>query len=224
MSRSSRASVLGAVLAGGLSRRFGTDKAFARLGDASLVRRAARSLAPAVARVVVVANDVEGHEAEGLPVRSDLVPGIGPLGGLHTAVSWALEDRYRGVVVVATDMPFVPSSLLEVLVDRLGPGMAVVPESRSPRGFEPLCAAYDVACLPAIQSAIDREDRAVISFFDDVRVERLDLADVSRHGDPETIFFNVNRPEDRARAAELLARLQACGTGADRASRISEEE
>lgn len=224
MSRISRSAVLGVVLAGGLSRRYGTDKAFARLGDASLVRRAARSLEPVVARVVVVANDVEGHEAEGLPVRSDLVPGIGPLGGLHTAVSWAVEDGYRGVVVVATDMPFVPSGLLEALVDRLGTEMAVVPESRSPRGFEPLCAAYDVACLPAIECAIDREDRAVVSFFDDVHVGRLDLAVVSRHGDPETIFFNVNRPEDRARAAELLARPRVSGTRADRASRISEEE
>ncbi|MBT8477816.1 MAG: NTP transferase domain-containing protein, partial [Gemmatimonadetes bacterium] len=82
-----RRQLLGVVLAGGRSTRYGSDKAFAELGGTSLVRRAARTLRPEAGRVVVVANDVEKHRSEDLPVRPDRVAGIGPLGGLHTAVA-----------------------------------------------------------------------------------------------------------------------------------------
>lgn len=218
-----RSSILGVILAGGRSLRFGSDKAFANLGGVSLVSRAARSLDPVAARVVVVANDVKRHEVEGVAVRPDLIPGIGPLGGLHTAVSWAAEEGLQSAVVLATDMPFVPSALLLDLTGKLGPGVAVVPESRSPRGCEPLCAAYDVACLPAIEAAIERGDRAVVSFFADVDVRCLDLSVVSSHGDPDVIFFNVNRPEDRNLADELLAERAGVETATGRMSRNPKE-
>jgi len=224
MSVTSRSAILGAVLAGGRSMRYGSDKAFADLGGFSLARRAVRTLETVAERVVLVANDVERHVPAGLPVRPDLIPGIGPLGGLQTAVGWAAEEGFRGVVVLATDMPLVPASLLQALTGELDPGVAVVPASRGPRGFEPLCAAYDVGCLPAIDAAIERGDRAVISFFPDVAVRLVDLAAVSSHGDPNMIFFNVNRPEDHLRAEELLAELLAAEPSPNRGAWSAEEE
>ena len=209
MNGDARSDILGVVLAGGRSRRYGSDKAFAELGGVSLVHRAARTLLPLAGRVVVVANDLDRHSLEGKPVRPDLVSGIGPLGGLHTAIAWAAEEGLRGAVVLATDMPFVPTPLLEDLVSRLDLDAAVVPASHGPRGFEPLCAAYDVGCLPAIEAAIERGDRAVISFFPAVDLRILELARVSSYGDPDTMFFNVNRPEDHLRADALLATLRA---------------
>ncbi|MEK6254131.1 MAG: hypothetical protein N2B05_05510, partial [Gemmatimonadales bacterium] len=71
--------------------------------------------------------------------------------------------------------------------------------------------AYDVGCLPAIEEAIERGDRAVISFFPAVDLRILELARVSSYGDPDTMFFNVNRPEDHLHADSLLATLRAAG-------------
>jgi molybdopterin-guanine dinucleotide biosynthesis protein A len=82
---------------------------------------------------------------------------------------------------------------------------AVLPASDGPRGLEPLCAAYGTGCLPAIEAAIDRGDRAVISFFGDVDLRVLDAAEVARHGAAEHMFMNVNRPRDRIRAEGILA-------------------
>ena len=209
MSDGPRSDILGVVLAGGRSRRYGSDKAFAELAGVSLVQRAARTLMPLVDRVVVVANDLDRHSAAEQTVRPDLVSGLGPLGGLHTAVAWAAEEGMRGAVVLATDMPFVPTPLLADLASALEPGAAVVPASRGPRGFEPLCAAYDVGCVPAIEAAIEKGDRAVISFFPAVDLRIVELARVSSYGDPDTMFFNVNRPEDHVRADALLAALGA---------------
>lgn len=223
MTTGPRSEILGVVLAGGRSSRYGSDKAFAAVGGVPLVRRASRTISPVAARVVVVANDLARHGTEGLAVRPDLVPGVGPLGGLHTGLTWAAEEGLRGMVVLATDMPLVPTSLLGDVVDRLGPGVAVVPASRGPRGFEPLCGAYDVGCLPAIEAALDRGDRAVISFFAQIELRLVNLAEVSMHGDPDTMFFNVNRPEDHLRADTLLEELRAAEAGPDREARAEEE-
>lgn len=224
MSGGPRSDILGVVLAGGRSRRYGSDKAFAELGGVSLVHRAARTLLPLAGRVVVVANDLDRHSLEGKPVRPDMVSGLGPLGGLHTAVAWAAEEAMRGVVVLATDMPFVPTPLLEDLASRLERGAAVVPASHGPRGFEPLCAAYDVGCLPAIEAAIEEGDRAVISFFPAVDLRIVELARVASYGDPDTMFFNVNRPEDHIRADALLAALRPADLAPEPGSGIPEQE
>ena len=203
--------LLGAVLAGGRSERFGRDKAFASLGGATLVRRAERSLRDSVERVVVIANEVDAHREAGRAVRPDRVKGIGPLGGLHTAVAWAQEEGYEGVAVLATDMPFVPPSLFQALARRLTTCDLVAPASCGPRGFEPLCAIYHVRCFPAIEAAVERGDRAVVSFYPEVDVWIEDLAAVEMHGRAERIFFNINRPGDHAHADELLAELETPG-------------
>ena len=197
--------VLGALLAGGRSRRFGSNKAFARVGGLELVHRAAGSLAPVTGTVVLIADDAGSYSDEGFEIRPDRVPGVGALGGIATAVAWAREEELRGAVVLACDMPFVPTALLAELARRLREDNAVLPASSGPRGLEPLCAAYGVECLGAIDAAIARGDRPVISFLPDIQVELLEAGDVATFGDPETMFFNVNRPVDRTRAEQLLA-------------------
>ncbi|MCL7970667.1 MAG: molybdenum cofactor guanylyltransferase [marine benthic group bacterium] len=216
--------LLGAVLAGGRSQRFGRDKAFASLGGATLVHRAERSLRDSVERVVVIANEVEAHREAGHAVLPDRIQGIGPLGGLHTAVACAEEEGLDGVAVLATDMPFVPPSLFQALARRLATCDIAAPASPGPRGFEPLCAVYHVRCLTAIEAAVERGDRTVVSFYPEVEVRIEDLYAVELHGRAERMFFNINRPGDYAFAGELLAELETPGdarpgTGAGRRDR-----
>ena len=93
----------GAVLAGGASRRMGSDKAFAEVGGRPLVARAADTLARAGADpVAVVGGDAAGLARLGLHRVPDRWPGEGPLGGLITA----LDTSPRPVtVIVACDLP-----------------------------------------------------------------------------------------------------------------------
>ena len=165
---------------------------------------------------MIVANDPGPYRGAGLPVRPDVRPGHGVLGGILTAVEWAAEAELDTALVLACDMPFVPPELVRALVDRATPRRVVVPESEGPRGLEPLCAAYGAECGHAITKALDRGERAVISFFADVEVHRLDLAVVRKIGEPEHMFFNVNRPEERARAERLAAEETGRVEGEDR--------
>src|SRR5258706_6638023 len=83
------------ILAGGLSRRMGTDKARLRLGSRTMLQHVQAAA-----------------KATGLPVRvisKDLIPNCGPLGGLYTALKTTKHDA---ILALACDMPFVTPDLL----------------------------------------------------------------------------------------------------------------
>lgn len=206
------AGVFAALLAGGANRRYaGKPKALETVGGEPIAVRAIRALRAAAGRVVLVANDFDTYRELGLEMRSDLRPGLGVLGGIHTAVCWAEEAGYQGALIAACDMPLLSGEFLSELVRNAGDDEVVAPQSESRRGLEPLCAWYGTGCRPAIEAALDRGDRHVISFFADVTVRTLPLAEVARFGDPALMFLNVNRPADRERAEEAV---RAMGNGA----------
>ncbi|MGD2217171.1 MAG: molybdenum cofactor guanylyltransferase [Gemmatimonadales bacterium] len=196
---------LAALLAGGANRRYaGQPKALEEVGGEPIAVRAIRALGAAAGRVVLVANELDTYRALGLEMRPDLRPGLGALGGLHTAVCWAEEAGYSGVLVAACDMPFLSAELLRELVRDAGVDGVVAPESESRRGLEPLCAWYGAGCRAAIETALDRGERHVISFYDDVPVRTVPLDEVARFGKPELMFLNVNTPADRERAEQAI--------------------
>ncbi len=200
-----RTRTLGAILAGGRNRRFGSHKALTVLGGRRIIDRVSEAVAVAAQRVVVVANEPELYGDVATEVRPDAQAGLGALGGIHSAVRWARDVGCEVALTVACDMPFVSGELLARLVEVADSTAAVLPASDGPRGLEPLCAAYGTGCLAAIEAAIERGERAVVSFFDDVDLRILDAAEVARHGQAEHMFMNVNRPRDLVRAEGILA-------------------
>jgi molybdopterin-guanine dinucleotide biosynthesis protein A len=192
------------ILAGGLSTRFGRDKAPELLLGRSLLQRVIDRLAGLVDEYVVVtaAGQTLPHLEASLPIEEmqDLYPRVGPLGGLYSGMS---VMRHLQAIAVACDMPLLQPALLSELL-RLLPGHdAVVPLTDA--GLpEPLCAAYSIDCLPALLDCIDQERYKLTSFFEDVDVLYVQPA-VWRAFDREGLsFLNVNREEDLRRAEALL--------------------
>jgi len=201
--------VLGVMLAGGENRRYdGVPKALESVGGERIADRAIRAMREVFERVVLVANDIPTFQPLGLETRADLTPGLGALGGIQTAVAWAEEEGRPGAVVVACDMPFLSPDLLRSLTQGAASEDVVAPESESRRGLEPLCAFYGTGCRKAIDAALARGDRHVISFFPDVRVRKIPLDQVATFGDPKLFFLNVNTPDDRERAEAALRRSE----------------
>jgi molybdopterin-guanine dinucleotide biosynthesis protein A len=196
---------LGAILAGGASRRFGSPKALARVGGRTIVARVRDALAEAGLDAVLIASESWRFDDLRLPTRGDRLPGLGALAGVETALRWAMEDGRNGALCVACDMPFISPPLLREIAARAleGDADAIVPESGGRRGFEPLCAWYSVDCLPAIERALASGDRSLRALVDAARAERIPLMDVRRCGDPDVIFLNVNTPGDLRRAVEI---------------------
>jgi molybdopterin-guanine dinucleotide biosynthesis protein A len=200
----------GAILAGGRNSRYGSHKALATIAGRPIIERARTALMTVTPDLILIANEPELYEPVGLPIRPDAVPGLGALGGIHSALLWARDEGRPGVLAVACDMPFLEPRLLARLVHDAATAEIVVPESGGRRGIEPLCAYYSVGCIPAIEAAIGRGDHRVIAFYDELRVSRVPLAEVHAVGDPAVLFLNVNTPEARVRAEEI-ARLEGSG-------------
>lgn len=103
-------SILGAVLAGGASSRFGSDKAAAVLGERTLLDHARAALSEVVEEIVIVGRD------GGVP---DLpIAGLGPLGGIAGALGHAAGRGFASVLTIACDMPAMPEELLALLLAR----------------------------------------------------------------------------------------------------------
>jgi molybdopterin-guanine dinucleotide biosynthesis protein A len=192
----------GVILAGGQATRYGgLPKGLERVGGRRIIDRVVSALRDSTDELLLVAND---PAAQGwLPdvrLASDLLRDLGSIGGIHAALAHA----GTAVIVVAWDMPFVPSGLLARLRALGEHADAAVPESGSRRGLEPLCAYYAPPCLAAIEGALARNDRRVIGFYDQVRVARLPAEEVATFGDPSLLFLNVNTP-DELRLAESHA-------------------
>ncbi len=195
----------GAVLAGGAARRYGgVPKGLLEVGGRRILDRVVDAVA-AVTREppLLVANDPASLAwRPDLRTVPDVRPGCGSLGGIYTA----LVSGAGPVLCVAWDMPFVTAELLAGLIETAAPYDACLPESGGRRGIEPLCAVYGPACAPAIERRLGRGELEAIAFHPDVKVGTLPLDRVRRSGDPELLFFNINRPEDLERAEALWRR------------------
>jgi molybdopterin-guanine dinucleotide biosynthesis protein A len=200
--------VAGAILAGGGATRFGgAPKGLSEVGGRRILDRLAELLESTLgAPPLLVANAPDARDwVHGLRVVADVIPGAGSLGGILTAV----VEAPAPVVCVAWDMPFVTAGLVRELAAGLGDADVCLPESGGRRGVEPLCAAYGAACRAPIEERIAAGDLRAIGFHPAVRVATLSRSEVSRHGDPARLFFNVNSAEDLVEAEQLWHRASS---------------
>ena len=195
------------VLAGGQSRRFGRDKAVEPIAGEPMIRRVIRRSVEGIdpSEVMVVVSGPE--RAAELPldpserIVADLFADSGPLGGIYTGL---LSARTEWALVVACDLPFLCAALLRHMTACRGEVDAVVPALNGMP--EPTHALYSKRCLPAIKRRLDANELKTSGFLDDVAV-RYVPDDEAKRFDPDLLsFFNVNRPEDFARASALAGR------------------
>lgn len=185
--------VSGWVLAGGESRRMGRRKELLELGGQTMLERQL-ALLRAVSRPVAVLGTPESLPASGVPVIADERPGLGPLGGIATALG-VTRTEYN--LVLGCDLPLMRTEFLRFLVRRALASRADVTVPESPReGFHPTCAVYRRRALPVIRASLAAGNYAVRSFFPHVKVRLVGWPEIARAGFGAAIFSNMNTPED----------------------------
>ena len=192
----------GIVLAGGLSRRLGRDKAVELFGGEPLISRVIGRLGALTSETVVVVNSEARGEELPLPndakTAVDIYADSGSLGGIFTGLTAATNDWG---LVVACDMPFLNTGLMKHMIALRSGYDAVVPV---PDGYpEPTHALYSKACLPHIERRLKAGQLKIAGFFDDVRVRYVGADEIDRFDSERLSFFNVNTPEDLSRALTL---------------------
>ncbi|MGD2123842.1 MAG: molybdenum cofactor guanylyltransferase [Gemmatimonadota bacterium] len=194
--------LLGVILAGGGSRRFGREKALFPLAGRPMAAWALEALRQCTPDQVVITT--EPRIAETLKIRSrpDRIPGAGPLGGLHAALSWAREEGRDGVFLLACDLPLVKGDLIHRILGRWPSGApAAVPGSPGPLGFEPLCAGYGTDVLEAAETLLQEGRRAMESLLEVLEVAPIPIEELGKADDLAVAFTNVNT-EDVAEEVE----------------------
>jgi len=130
---------------------------------------------------------------------ADRVDGCGPLGGLDAALAQARGDR---LVLLACDMPFVTTPLLQHLADAAtGAVDAVVP--RTERGYHPLCAVYRRAAAGAVARNLAERRLKMTDLLDALRVHVVPSGELERFGNRHRLLANVNTAADFAALVAL---------------------
>jgi molybdopterin-guanine dinucleotide biosynthesis protein A len=160
----------------------GRDKALLPIEGSRLVERTAKHVLAAGSVTLVGAPD--RYTGLGLPVVADLVPGIGPVGGLHTVLETTRADWN---LVVACDMPSLTTEFLTRLLDaaRSSGSTCLVPETAS--GLHPLCAVYHRRARLAVASAVEHKSLKMHDLLKVLEAVAWPVADAA-------LVENVNTP------------------------------
>jgi molybdopterin-guanine dinucleotide biosynthesis protein A len=199
-----------AVLAGGQSRRMGSDKALVTLepGGPALLQVVLDRVGSLTDDLFVVSAPRPEYRQLGVELRPDLFPDAGPLGGIGSALRYA---RYERCLVLSCDHPFLNIELLESMIALDGDWDILCPTlpgpSRQGGGSirQTLHAIYRATCLPAIERAIAARRLQIVAVFNELRVSEVDADDASRLDPTLRSFFSVNTPE----ALDLARRWNA---------------
>ncbi|WEK41963.1 MAG: molybdenum cofactor guanylyltransferase [Candidatus Sphingomonas colombiensis] len=163
--------LLGVVLAGGESRRFGSDKARALLDGVALAEHAVATLAPFVEDVV---------ESGDAGIHDQPAPGLGPLGGICGALHHAAALGYDAIVTIGCDTPFVPAETLAALAT--APGAAFV-------AYTPIIGRWPVVLAASLERHLhDNPDRSMRRWCASIGATPIDAPPIA----------NINRPADLA--------------------------
>jgi molybdopterin-guanine dinucleotide biosynthesis protein A len=167
--------ILGCVLAGGQSSRFGSDKALAEFGGQTLIARAVDALSGSCEYVVVV-----GRETAPAPCLPDWPqPGMGPLGGIAAALHLARDLGYDAVLTCGVDSAALPEDLPELLT----PAPAFLAD-------QPVIGLWPASAAPAIEAILHGQGKHSMRQF----AEAIGARTVQSPVKPA----NINTPADLA--------------------------
>jgi molybdopterin-guanine dinucleotide biosynthesis protein A len=192
----------GVLLAGGLARRMGGgDKPLVEVAGRPLLDHVIRRLGPQVDALLLNVNgDPSRFAAWSLPVAPDPLPGNpGPLAGVLAGMEFFADRSIRWIVTVAADTPFIPTDLVRQL--HAARGTHPIAVACSGGRTQPTVALYATQLAADLRAALEGGER---------KIDRW----TARHGEgraewmdwPVDPFFNVNTPEDVARAEALAGK------------------
>ncbi|MBN1847361.1 MAG: molybdenum cofactor guanylyltransferase [Deltaproteobacteria bacterium] len=181
--------VAGVILAGGKSLRYGRNKALVKIDGIPLIERVIHVMRSLFRHLILITNTPDDYAYLKLPMHEDLIKGLGPLGGIFTAL---MTIKNQAGFFVACDMPNLNRELIHYMVEIRCDFDAVVP--RLQEGTEALHALYGKRCLPPIKHLIDSSQYQIFRFFPKVSVRYVDENEIRRFDPQLESFFNINKP------------------------------
>ena len=183
-----RTSISGFVLAGGKSRRMGTDKALLMFQGKTLLQHMICLIEPLCDTVFISGqnSDYTSCDVEMIP---DLYSGCGPVAGIFSALKYSTSDWN---LLVSVDVPFVSDELFYLLISNIDESDCIIPKHIS--GVEPLIGLYHQRTLPVIEEMIKSGDYRLTNLLSKLNTRYVDCNQLIEKY--PRLFININRMED----------------------------
>jgi molybdenum cofactor guanylyltransferase len=184
----------------------GGDKARIKIGGNTILERVLACLAPQCTEIVINANgDTSRFADTGLPVVADSVPDFaGPLAGILAGLDWAAANTPEcgWLLSVPGDCPFLPNDLAARLHRARSDAGTPLACARSGEWRHPVVGLWPLSLREDLRHALVDEGLHKIEIW----TARHGIAIADWPAEPVDPFFNVNTPDDAARAEGLAAR------------------
>lgn len=164
----------------------GRDKRLLKIGDRTFLQNSVDLLSGFVENIFIIGQKSSEFTDITIP---DIHPGLGPLGGIYTALKEINAEHY---LIIPVDLPNLSKKILSILLDSVSPKYQIV-VMRSANGVEPLVGVYSKSILELVENNIALGKRSVHHLFNEVKTRFVDI-DVNQVGTES--FFNVNYRSD----------------------------
>ena len=190
-------SAYAAILCGGKSHRFGTDKALMTLDGVRVIDLLASTLSSIFPQVFFISNIRDKFHFLSNNVVTDEIPEQGPLGGIYTALGIGKGDY---CFITACDTPFLPKDIVQHLWGVIDDDDMVVPQSQGL--IEPLIGFYACRCREEIGLRLQNGQRQTRAFGENHRVRLVNLDGRYPREYLQKAFWNINTATDLAMAQQ----------------------
>ncbi len=194
--------ILGTVLAGGKSQRFGEDKSQANLANKLLIDYVLSEIIDQFNEILIVSNNsIKFNKSTKITIIKDFKKGLGPLGGVLSAMKWNKKNKkgYQWIATFPVDTPFFKKEILKDFVQQINLEESDLFFIKSNYTRHNIFGLWSVKLLEKLEKDLDRGERKVELWANNIGVKIINME--FSNSDP---FFNINTKEDLEKAKKLL--------------------
>ena len=194
--------ILGTVLAGGKSQRFGEDKSQVKLGDKLLIDYILSEIIEEFKEILVVSNSsIDFKHSEKISVIEDIKKNLGPLGGVLTAMKWIKDNNkdYKWISTFPADTPFFKHSILQKFLQDIQLSESKLFFIKSNNTRHNIFGLWSIDLMDKLEEDLNKGERKVEVWANSIGVKTINIE--FQNEDP---FFNINTKEDLEKAKDRL--------------------
>ena len=195
--------ILGVVLAGGKSSRFGADKSEAILGNKNLINHILDKITFKFNEILIVSNHkISFNKNEKINLISDYHKDLGPLGGIYSAMKWIKDNNkpYKWITSLPTDTPFFETHILDEFYEKIKQKEKKLFFMKSNNKRHNIFGLWPLDLFKILEKdLLENNERKVETWANKIGVEIININFEGR--DP---FFNINTLEDLEKAKKYI--------------------
>ena len=194
--------ILGVVLAGGKSQRFGEDKSQVKLHGKILIDYILSEIIDQFEEILIVTNnEIKFKFSKKISITKDLIEGVGPLGGILTAMKWIKKNNknYKWISTFPSDTPFFTKNELQIFYKKIDIQKSKLFFIKNKKMRHNIFGLWSMDLMEKLDNDLKKGERKVEVWADTVGVEIINIE--YEKNDP---FFNINTKEDLEKAYKML--------------------